>query len=143
MVPTLKYKKTFPVEGGNFDNAGVISLQIKNIIRDMGFPDDIQRRAAIVIYESELNIISYARSGNINVRIAPHLICIDAADEGPGIEDIDRAMKDGYSTANDRIREMGFGAGMGLSNIKKCSDKFEITSESNKGTHLKILIDTN
>ncbi len=143
MVPTLKYKNTFPVEGGNFDNAGVISLQIKNIIRDMGFPDDIQRRAAIAIYESELNIISYARAGNINVRIAPHLICIDAADEGPGIEDIDRAMKDGYSTANDRIREMGFGAGMGLSNIKKCSDKFEIISETNKGTHLKILIDIN
>lgn len=142
MVPKEEYENSFPIEGGNFDEAGVVSLRIKSILKDMGYPGDIQRRAAIVTYESELNIISYARSGYVTLRITPHQIRIDAEDEGPGIEDIELAMKDGYSTATDRIREMGFGAGMGLSNIKRCSDTFEITSERDKGAHLKMLIDT-
>jgi anti-sigma regulatory factor (Ser/Thr protein kinase) len=138
----VQYTKSFPIEGGNFDDAGVISLQVKSILKNLGFPEDIQRRTAIATYESELNIISYARSGNIILCIASHGIQIDAEDEGPGIEDIELAMKDGYSTATDRIREMGFGAGMGLSNIKRCSDTFRITSEKDKGTHLEIIINT-
>lgn len=140
MVPALRYKNSFPIEGGNFDKAGVVSLQVKGIIKDMGYPGEIQRRAAIATYESELNIISYARSGYITLCIDPHQIQIDAEDEGPGIEDIELAMKDGYSTATDSIRDMGFGAGMGLSNIKRCSDFFKITSEPNIGAHLRILI---
>jgi len=143
LVHTIRYKNSFPIEGGNFDEAGVVSLRVKSILKDMGFLGETQRRVAIVAYESELNIISYARSGHITLRISPQEIRIDAEDEGPGIDDIELAMKDGYSTATDRIREMGFGAGMGLSNIKRCSDTFEITSESNKGVHLRILIDAN
>lgn len=142
LFPRLRYENSFPIEVGNFNDAGIVSLQVKSILKDMGFSGDTQRRAAIVTYESELNIMSYARSGQITLRITPHQILIDAEDEGPGIEDIELAMKDGYSTATDRIREMGFGAGMGLSNIKRCSDTFEITSEPNKGTHLKMFIDT-
>jgi len=139
---TIDYEDSFPIEGGNFDEAGVVSLRVKSILKELGFPGDIQRRAAIATYESELNIISYAQSGHVRLRIGPHQIRIDAEDKGPGIEDIELAMKDGYSTANDRIRELGFGAGMGLSNIKRCSDTFEITSERDKGAHLKMLIDT-
>jgi len=139
---TAEYENSFPIEGGNFDEAGVVSLRVKSILKELGFPGDIQRRAAIATYESELNIISYARSGHVRLRVGPHQIRIDAEDQGPGIEDIELAMKDGYSTASDRIREMGFGAGMGLSNIKRCSDTFEITSERDKGAHLKMLIDT-
>ncbi|MBN2569788.1 MAG: anti-sigma regulatory factor [Deltaproteobacteria bacterium] len=108
----------------------------------MGYPGEIQRRAAIATYESELNIISYARFGHITLRIDPNKIEIDAEDEGPGIDDIELAMRDGYSTATDLIRNMGFGAGMGLSNIKRCSDFFKITSSPNIGAHLKISIDT-
>jgi anti-sigma regulatory factor (Ser/Thr protein kinase) len=142
LISALRYENSFPIEGGNFDDAGVVSLQIKSILRDMGYSVELQRRAAIVTYESELNIISYARSGHITLRVATHQIRIDAEDEGPGIEDIELAMRDGYSTATDRIREMGFGAGMGLSNIKRCSDTFEITSEPSKGTYLKMFINT-
>ena len=140
LLPTSRYKNSFPIEGGNFDKAGMVSFQVKSIVKDMGFSEEIQRRAAIATYESELNIISYARSGYITLCIDPHQIQIDAEDEGPGIEDIELAMKDGYSTATDSIRDMGFGAGMGLSNIKRCSDFFKITSEPNIGAHLRILI---
>lgn len=135
-----KYEFSFPVEGENFDDAGKVSVEIKKLLKELGIPSDILRRTAIATYESEVNIISYARQGNINIRVTDDNILINTQDSGPGITDIEQAMKQGYSTANDRIREMGFGAGMGLFNIKNCSDSFEILSEVNKGTLLKILI---
>lgn len=135
-----KYEFSFPVEGKKFDDAGKVSVEIKRLLKGLGITNDILRRAAIATYESEVNIISYARQGNINIRVTDDNILINIQDTGPGITNIEQAMQQGYSTADDRIREMGFGAGMGLFNIKNCSDSFEILSEVNKGTLLKILI---
>jgi len=130
----------FPVEGGRFEDAGKVSVEVKKMLKKIGIPDDARRRAAIATYESEVNIISYAIRGEVHLQVTRDHILIDIQDAGPGISNIEQAMEQGYSTANDRIREMGFGAGMGLFNIKNCSDTFEISSEEDKGTHLKILI---
>ncbi len=134
------YKFSFPVKGDNFDDAGKASVEIKRFLKGLGITGDVLRRTAIAIYESEVNIISYARQGNINICVTDASILINIRDNGPGITDIEQAMKQGYSTADDHIREMGFGAGMGLFNIKNCSDDFEILSEVNRGTLLKISI---
>lgn len=137
------YEGSFTVAGGNFDNAGEVSTNIKAILKRIGLSSDVVRRAALVAYESEINIVSYARRGMIRLHVAPHCVLIEAIDEGQGIPDIELAMQPGYSTATDKIREMGFGAGMGLCNIKSYSDVFNISSEVGKGTHLKMIIKTN
>jgi anti-sigma regulatory factor (Ser/Thr protein kinase) len=136
-----KYTNSFAVEGGNFDKAGIASVEIKKTLKNMGINGDTLRRVAIATYESEINIISYAKRGVINIEVTPDFVLLDVEDDGPGIENIGMAIKEGFSTANNTIREMGFGAGMGIPNIKNCSDAFELTSEVNKGTHLKVLID--
>ncbi|OPY04200.1 MAG: Serine/threonine-protein kinase RsbT [Syntrophorhabdus sp. PtaB.Bin184] len=136
---SLIYEKSFPVEAG-FDFAGRVSGEVKAILTGMGLPKETIRRVAIVTYEAEMNICSYADQGTITLRVKPNFVIIEAADEGQGIEDIGLAMKEGYSTATDKIRSMGFGAGMGLSNMKKFSDTFRIISEVGKGTHLKMLL---
>lgn len=136
----LIYESAFPVEGGNFDAAGSVSSQIKAILKRMKLPNEVIRRAALVTYESEINIVSYANHGNIILRVTPEHVMIEAIDEGQGIADIELAMQEGYSTATEKIREMGFGAGMGLSNIRNFSDFFRITSEVGKGTHLRMVI---
>lgn len=134
------YKNSFDVEGGNFNNAGAVSTQVKSILKNIGLPNNVIRKAAIACYESEINIVSYARQGVINLIVTPKSVEFDIADEGPGIPDIELAMEQGYSTADRQIREMGFGAGMGLYNIKCSSDIFNLTSEVDKGTFLKIII---
>jgi serine/threonine-protein kinase RsbT len=137
------YEGSFTVVGGNFDHAGEVASNIKVILKKMGLASDIVRKASLVAYESEINIVSYARKGMIRLRVVPNCIMIEAIDEGQGIPDIELAMQPGWSTANHKIREMGFGAGMGLCNIKSFSDKFHISSETGKGTHLKMIIQTN
>jgi anti-sigma regulatory factor (Ser/Thr protein kinase) len=137
------YDGSFTITGGNFDNAGEVSSNIKTILKKIGLSSDIVRKAALVAYESEINIVSYARKGMIRLRVVPECIMIEAIDEGQGIPDIELAMQPGWSTANQKIREMGFGAGMGLCNIKSFSDIFNISSEVGKGTHLKMIIKTN
>lgn len=132
--------KSFPVSGGNFDDAGLVSGQIKTILKGMGFPSAVLRKTAIVAYEAEINIVSYARQGRIAIGILPRHVAIEAIDEGPGIADIRIAMQQGWSTANERIREMGFGAGMGLHNIRSYSDIFHLSSEVGVGTRLKMII---
>jgi len=134
------HEDSFPVDGGNFDKAGGVSGKIKSTLREMGIGNDVVRRAAIITYESEINIVSYARQGTIRLHVFPRHVQIEAIDEGPGISDIRLAIQQGWSTATDKIREMGFGAGMGLCNIKNFSDFFRITSEIGKGTHLKMVI---
>ncbi|HPK53755.1 MAG TPA: ATP-binding protein [Smithellaceae bacterium] len=134
------YQRSFYVEGGNFTYAGIVSTSIKSILKKMDLPVDLVRKSAIVSYESEINIVSYAKKGVIKLTIDSRTIQIEAIDEGPGIPDIELAMQAGYSTANQRIREMGFGAGMGLSNIKRYADVFDLTSEVGKGTYLKMII---
>lgn len=137
------YDGSFTITGGNFDNAGEVSSNIKTILKKIGLSSDVVRKAALVAYESEINIVSYARKGMIRLRVVPDCIMIEAIDEGQGIPDIELAMQPGWSTANQKIREMGFGAGMGLCNIKSFSDIFNISSEIGKGTHLKMIIKTN
>jgi anti-sigma regulatory factor (Ser/Thr protein kinase) len=134
------YEGSFTVMGGNFDNAGEVSSNIKTVLKQIGLPKDVIRKAALVAYESEINIVSYARKGMIRLRVVPESIMIEAIDEGQGIPDIEQAMQPGFSTANQKIREMGFGAGMGLCNIKSFSDVFHISSEVGKGTHLRMII---
>ena len=137
------YEGSFAVTGGNFDHAGEVSGSIKSILKQMNLPNEVVRRVSLVAYESEINIVSYAKKGMIRLRVVPESVMIEAIDEGQGIPDINLAMQPGYSTATDKIREMGFGAGMGLCNIKSFSDAFHISSEIGKGTYLKMIINTN
>lgn len=134
------YENSFPLEGMTFKDAGRVSNQVKKILQKMNFHKDIIRRAAVITYESEINICSYAERGRITLQVTPQQIIIEAIDEGQGIKDIELAMQEGYSTATKNIYHMGFGAGMGLSNIKRFSDSFNITSEVGKGAHLKMVI---
>ncbi len=134
---------SFTVSGGCFDDAGRVSSNIKAILKQMGIAPDVVRRAALVAYESEINIVSYALRGMIHLRVSPSAIQIEAIDEGNGIPDIKQALVQGFSTATEKIREMGFGAGMGLNNIHRFSDVFHISSQLGKGTYLKMVIKTN
>ena len=131
---------SFPVNGGNFDEAGRVSGKIKTILKGMGINNDVVRMAAVITYESEINIVSYARHGMIRLHVLPEHVEIEAMDEGPGIPDIRLAIQQGWSTATDKIREMGFGAGMGLNNIRNFSDIFHISSDVGSGTRLKMII---
>ncbi len=134
------FSQQFSVEGGDFRNAGAASTQIKTILKQIGIPGEVIRRVAIAAYEAEMNMVMYAKRGVMTLRIEPMKVEISVEDEGPGIEDIELAMQEGYSTASPEMRKMGFGAGMGLPNIKKNSDEFSIASTVGKGTQLSILI---
>lgn len=133
---------TFHVEGGDFTSAGTASSQVKKILRQINIDPAIIKRVVVALYEAEVNIVAHANSGNIKVTISPQQINISLVDEGPGIADIAQAMQKGFSTASPRVREMGFGAGMGLPNIKENADVFTIRSEVGKGTVLEIIINT-
>jgi len=130
----------FNIRGMDFTRAGEAAARIKKALQLIGMEVDTVRRAVIVAYEAEINIVIHARQGILTARAYPDRVEIEAVDEGPGIPDIDLAMQEGYSTAPPHIRKMGFGAGMGLPNIKRYSDKMEINSEVDKGTHLKTII---
>lgn len=134
------YKKKFPVTGGDFDKAGEVSTRIKTILKTTGIDNDIIRKVAIASFEAEMNVVLHAEEGEIEFILTTASVIINVADRGPGIEDIDLAMQEGYSTASDEMREMGFGAGMGLPNIKKSADDFEIKSKVGKGTWVRITI---
>lgn len=130
----------FEIRGGDFGNAGKTSTDIKEILQEIGIDSSIIIRASIASYEAEMNVVMYARRGSLTLDITPEKLHFRLEDDGPGIENIELAMKEGFSTATDKMREMGFGAGMGLPNIRKNADKFEIVSEPSKGTTLDITI---
>lgn len=136
------YSGQFDIEGGNFNAAGTVSTSIKSILKKLNIPGEIVRKAAIVSYEAEINVVSYAKKAVVRLTVAPEKVHIEVDDTGPGIPNIELAMQQGYSTADQRIREMGFGAGMGLSNIKNYSDEFHIESEVGRGTRLQMTIQT-
>lgn len=121
-------------------NAGKASITMKGILKEIGIQPSVIRRVAIASYEAEMNVVLYARKGTMELQVTPADIRIRVADEGQGIPDVELAMQEGYSTASDEIREMGFGAGMGLPNIKKNADVFAINSVVGKGTTLEITI---
>ena len=128
----------FPVQGGNFSGAGGASSSIKKVLKQLGIQYDTMKRVAIASYESEMNIVAYATKGKLLVDIEPGEIAITAVDIGPGIPDIEKALQEGYSTATPLIREMGFGAGLGLSNMKKAADDMVIESVVGEGTTVKM-----
>jgi serine/threonine-protein kinase RsbT len=128
----------FPVQGGNFSGAGGASSHIKNVLKQLGIQYDTIKRVAIASYESEMNIVAYATKGKLLVDIEPGEIAITAVDIGPGIPDIEKALQEGYSTATPLIREMGFGAGLGLPNMKKAADDMVIESVVGEGTTVKM-----
>jgi serine/threonine-protein kinase RsbT len=130
----------FPLEGSNFDIAGEASSKIKRVLQQIGIPADVIRRIAISSYEAEMNVIIHARQGSIRVWIYSDRTEVVVEDEGPGIADIKQAMEEGFSTAPDHIRELGFGAGMGLPNMAKCADEFAIQSEVGSGTKITMVI---
>ena len=127
------YTQTFPITGRDFANAGSVSVKIKKILKEIGVKPEIVYRVSICCYEAEMNVIMYAIHALMDFTIT-------VEDEGPGIKDIGLALQEGYSTATPEIRELGFGAGLGLPNIKKNSDVFNIESEVAKGTKLNFKI---
>jgi serine/threonine-protein kinase RsbT len=128
------YSETFFIEGGDFSRAGAAASRVKQILKEIGLDNRYIKRAVVIAYEAEINVVSYAQRGRLTLTVSPSRIEIVVEDEGPGIEDIELAMQEGYSTASDWIREMGFGAGMGLPNIRKNSDELKIDSRLGSGT---------
>lgn len=124
----------------DFSRAGEASSDVKNTLKHLSIPPDIIRRVAIALYEGEINMVIHAQGGTIDVNLTPDQIIMILKDNGPGIEDIDKAMEEGYSTASASVRSLGFGAGMGLPNIKKCSDHMNIETVLGVGTTLTIAI---
>lgn len=133
-------KLHYVVDKKDFINAGEASSSVKKVLRKLGVNPECIRNLAIAMYEAEINMVIHANGGTIDVEISPECIKVALADSGPGISDIQQAMQEGYSTAGDNVRELGFGAGMGLPNIKKYSDDLKITSEIGVGTTVEIKV---
>ena len=130
----------FDVDGEDFTSAGQASVQIKKILRRLGLSPEIIRRVSIAMYEGEINMVIHAGGGVADVRVFEDYIELVLKDKGPGISDINKAMQEGYSTATDTIRSLGFGAGMGLPNMKRYSDTMEINSVVGEGTEITMRV---
>ncbi len=135
-------KLNYIVPGDDFTRAGAASSDVKRTLKELGISPTVIRNVSIAMYEGEINMVIHAGGGNIDVEITENEIIMTLADQGPGIENLDLAMKEGFSTAPDNIRSLGFGAGMGLPNIKKYTDEFRIDTKVGEGTtlHLKVYI---
>ena len=129
-------RESFRIQGRNFEKAGEVSSEIKVMLRDLCIDAANTRRTVIVAYEAEMNVVMYARQGTLTLILTDDGVSLEIADEGPGIPDIEQALQEGYSTASDEMRELGFGFGMGLPNMKRNSDEFSIESEVGKGTRV-------
>jgi len=129
----------YQIKGGDFTNAGYASSEVKKILKQLNVDFKIIKRIVVSLYEAEVNIVAHAYEGSIKVDIDTTSVHITLRDKGPGIPDIDQAMKEGFSTATDKVREMGFGAGMGLPNIKRNTDEMHLTSKVGVGTKLEIV----
>ncbi|MGI6562358.1 MAG: ATP-binding protein [Clostridia bacterium] len=138
-VITLSYE----INANDFQAAGEASSTVKKKLKLLGIPPEAIRRASIAMYEAEMNVVIHGNGGVMNVEIDKSKIKMVFRDQGPGIPDVGLAMQEGYSTAPDRIREMGFGAGMGLPNIKRNADKLDIETVIGKGTTLTIEVNIN
>jgi len=134
------FESVYHVLGRDFSNAGKVSTSIKDTLKRMGVSPIVVRRVAIVSYEAEMNLVMYATRGKVSLSVSREAVTLNVDDEGPGIPDVSLAMQEGYSTATAEMREMGFGAGMGLPNIQKNADEFDISSEVGRGTRLYIRV---
>jgi anti-sigma regulatory factor (Ser/Thr protein kinase) len=128
------------VSGEEFSLAGEASVDLKGRLKLMGIPAAAIRRATIALYEAEINLVIHAYGGKIDVEILPERILLHVSDEGPGIENVDLAMSEGFSTATEEVRNLGFGAGMGLPNMKKYTDEFNISSALGVGTKIEMAV---
>jgi serine/threonine-protein kinase RsbT len=133
-----KFKKSFNIKGRDFIRAGEASINVQNLLKSMDFNPRLIRRVAICGYESEMNVVMHGGDGSLSLEVDTDRLILKISDDGPGIEDIELAMQAGYSTANDDHREMGFGAGMGLPNMKKNSDQIHIESNKDQGTVVRM-----
>ena len=130
----------FDVDGDNFSSAGEASVQVKRMLRQIGIPADVIRRVSVAMYEGEINMVIHADGGDADVVVEPGKIIIILADRGPGIADIELAMTEGYSTAPENVRSLGFGAGMGLPNMKRYTDDMKIESVVGEGTTVTMTV---
>lgn len=129
---------SYEVDGDDFVHAGEASASVKRTLKQLGIEGSVIRKVAIAMYEAEMNMVLHASGGNITVELTTSKIIITLCDHGPGIKDIELAMKEGYSTASHEIRELGFGAGMGLPNMKRYSDNLQIETKLGEGTTVKL-----
>ncbi|HHZ06428.1 MAG TPA: anti-sigma regulatory factor [Clostridiales bacterium] len=134
---------TYDVPGDDFTRAGEASGNVKKQLRRLGYNSDAIRRIAIAMYEAEINMVIHADGGEISVEIYPNKIDVKLVDHGPGIPDVEKAMQAGYSTAPDNVRSLGFGAGMGLPNIKKYTDEMKIDTVIGQGTTMYLSVHVN
>ena len=132
---TLRFE--YDVVGQDLKRAGISSSRLKRTLHRLGLRPDVVRRVAIASYEAEMNLVIFTEGGKVRATVDPGRILVEVDDAGPGIPDVDQALQPGYSTAPDWVRELGFGAGMGLVNIRKCADEFELRSQPGRGTSLK------
>lgn len=137
------FRQTYGIHGRDFDKAGETAAHIKQILRELGLDAGLVHRAVIIAFEAEMNVVMYADEGTVTFSLTEEALKLEIADQGPGIEDIELALTEGYSTATDQMREMGFGFGMGLPNIRKNSDQFNLASELGKGTTVSATIHLN
>ena len=138
MSEPLKFR--FDVQGGNFTSAGQASVMVKKNLRQLGLSPEIIRRVSIAMYEGEINMVIHAGGGVAEVLVHEDRVEIILDDKGPGIPNIELAMKEGFSTAPDNIRSLGFGAGMGLPNMKRYTDSMNIETELGKGTKITMVV---
>ena len=130
----------FDVDGENFPSAGEASVAVKKKLRQLGFSPDVIRKVSIAMYEGEINMVIHADGGTADVEVTDDEIVIVLADHGPGIPNVEMAMQEGFSTARDNIRALGFGAGMGLPNMKKYTDEMKIDTEVGVGTTITMKV---
>lgn len=133
-------KLHYQVDGDNFTTAGEASSDTKRVLKQLGLPSDVIRKVTIAMYEGEINMVIHAGGGSADVVISPEWIDIVLSDKGPGIPNVELAMKEGWTTAPDNVRALGFGAGMGLPNMKKYTDEMHIETEIGKGTNVYMKI---
>ena len=133
-------KQRYEVNGDDFNIAGENSGKVKKLLKQLGFDPEVVRRVAIAMYEAEINMVIHADGGYIETDISPEKIIVTLCDNGPGIPDMEKAMQEGFSTASNEVRELGFGAGMGLPNMKKYTDDLKIDTVIGEGTTVQLTV---
>ena len=137
------YSETFAIRGSDYEHGGDVAAKVKAILKELGIASDVVRRLSIANFEAEMNVIMYADEAAVTLEVHADRVRVVIADKGQGIPDIEMAMREGFSTATDEMRARGFGAGLGLPNIKKNTDRFEIESSPGVGTTLRYEVDLN
>ena len=130
----------FDIDGEDFASAGEASVAVKKKLRQLGFPSDVIRRCSVAMYEGEINMVIHANGGTADVEVYPDRVVMVLEDHGPGIPDVELAMKEGYSTSTEQIRNLGFGAGMGLPNMKRYTDSINVDSTVGVGTKVTMVV---